>query len=78
LQKKCCIIKIFLSDELFDNFSKIDNLLIEALRERELTENSDENIRPSKTFTKLNDEISPLVEVIESQIQERLHYSDTP
>ena len=69
--------KIFLNKALFENFSTVDKSLMKALQERELSERYGEKIRPSQTFTKLKEEVTPLVEELESQIQERLHYSDT-
>lgn len=66
--------KIFLSTDLFDSFSKVDNLLSEALHEREIMERSRDYVPASKSFIKVRDETMSIVKNIEQHIQQRLHY----
>ncbi len=68
--------KIFLSKDLFDCFSKIDNILIEVIRKREAMERSKDYLDSIKVYNEINDEVVPLVQDLAILIQQRLHYQD--
>jgi hypothetical protein len=68
--------KIFLSRALFESFTKFDKMLSNALEEREIMERSRNYIPASKTFMKVRDEVLSTIEDLETQIQQRLHYTE--
>jgi hypothetical protein len=68
--------KIFLSQDLFGSFSIVDKLLTNALQERELMEKSGDFTIQSKDLITLREELFTTLDIIESQIQKRLHYTE--
>ncbi len=66
--------KIFLTSDIFELYSKIDDLLYDAIVEQEVgTEAKDSKMR-LKYYRNTKKEIEPIVREIESLVQERLHY----
>lgn len=67
--------KIFLSKDLFENFIKADKLLNKALVGWERNYNSLRKPESSE-YWQIGDELKTLMDLIETQIQNRLHYDE--
>ena len=68
--------RIFLSDDLKKLFTEADDLLWEALIEKEIGKECNDYKMMSKAYRKLRDNIDKILEKIEKQVQKRLHYHE--
>ena len=68
--------RIFLSDDLKKLFTEADDLLWEALIEKEIGKECNDYEMMSKAYRKLRDNIDKILEKIEKQVQKRLHYHE--
>jgi len=66
--------KIFLTKDLFDRFSKADNILRDIVIKWQYRKQSERDLPFEETHKVLTNEIAKIVEEIEKQVQERLHY----
>ncbi len=66
--------RIFLSDDLKGLFIDADNLLWETMTEKEIGESYKDYQMMHSAYKKLRDNIDEIIEKIEKQVQERLHY----
>jgi hypothetical protein len=71
--------RIFLSSDLQEQFTKIDNILWDTMIEREVGEggeDSDSRNMRINAYKKIRDDIDPIIKEIEALVQKRLHYHD--
>lgn len=68
--------RIFLSQDLRENFMKVDGILWESLIKREVGEEAKDNKMIIEAYRDIRDQVNPIVLEIERQVQERLKYSE--
>jgi hypothetical protein len=68
--------RIFLSQELKEQFNKADNLLWETLLTREVGEEANDHKMISNSYKKLKENIELIISTIEKLLQERLRYTE--
>ncbi len=68
--------RIFLSEELKEQFNKADELMWDVLVTREVGEEDTDRRMIHESYRKLNDNISPIISAIEKLVQERLRYKE--
>lgn len=66
--------RIFLSNDLKSLFTEADDLFWEALTGKEVGEECKDYQMMNESYRKLRDNIDQIIEKIEGQVQERLHY----
>jgi len=68
--------RIFLSSNLFKQFQKIDDVMWEAIVQREYGQEGDDQSMWLEAYKKIRDETNPIRDEIERLIQKRLHYHE--
>jgi hypothetical protein len=68
--------KIFLSPDLQEQFTKIDDVMWSAIVERKVGHEANDREMWHKAYKKIKEEINPIRDVIEKLVQTRLHYHD--
>jgi hypothetical protein len=68
--------RIFLSEELKEQFNKADDLMWDALVTREVGEQADDYKIIYESYKKLKENIDLIIVVIEKLVQERLRYNE--
>jgi len=68
--------KIFLSLDLQEQFTKIDDVMWSAIVERKVGHEANDHEMWHKAYKKIKEEINPIRDVIEKLVQTRLHYHD--
>jgi hypothetical protein len=68
--------KIFLSPDLQEQFTKIDDVMWSAIVERKVGHEANDHEMWHKAYKKIKEEINPIRDVIEKMVQARLHYHD--
>jgi hypothetical protein len=68
--------RIFLSSDLFQQFQRIDDVMWEGIVLREEGEEGDDREMRMDANSKIKDEVNPVRDEIERQIQRRLHYHE--
>jgi hypothetical protein len=68
--------RIFLSSDLFGQFRRIDDVMWEGIVLREEGEEGDDREMRMDANSKIKDEVNPVRDEIERQIQRRLHYHE--
>ena len=68
--------KIFLSLDLQEQFTKIDKILVSAIVQRKAGQEANGREMWGKAYEKINQEINPIMEVVEKLVQARLHYHE--
>lgn len=66
--------RVFLSSDLKEQFGKIDDLIWEALVNRETAKQTDDHKMWLKSFRIATNDIIPIKQTIEDLVQKRLHY----
>jgi hypothetical protein len=68
--------KIFLTPELQEQFTKIDDVMWSAIVERKVGHEANDREMWSKAYKMIKDEVNPIRDVIEKLVQRRLHYHE--
>jgi len=68
--------KIFLSPDLQEQFTKIDDVMWSSIVERKVGHEANDREMWDKAYKKIRDEVNPIRDVIEKLVQTRLHYHD--
>lgn len=68
--------KIFLTNDLYKEFEKIDDLLYGSIHEYQFGRESKDIQVITGVYKKLKEDVSPISIVIEGLVQKRLHYTD--
>lgn len=68
--------KIFLSPDLQEQFTKIDDVMWSAIVERKVGHEANNSEMWVKAYKKIKEEINPIRNVIEKLVQARLHYQE--
>ena len=68
--------RIFLSNDLKEQFTRIDDLIWEAMTDKEFSHVTKDFKAERKSYKEVQDEIAPLVDNIEALVQKRLQYED--
>ena len=68
--------RIFLSNDLKEQFTRIDDLIWEAMTDKEFSHEMKDFKAERKSFKVVQDEMAPLVENIETLVQNRLQYEE--
>jgi len=68
--------KIFLTQDLQEQFTKIDNVMWSAIVERKVGHEAGDREMWNKAYKKIWDEVNPIRDVIEKLVQTRLHYHE--
>jgi len=68
--------KIFLSQDLQEQFTKIDDIIWNAIVERKVGHEANDREMWDKAYKKIRDEVNSIRDVIEKLVQTRLHYQD--
>lgn len=66
--------RIFLSNDLKELFTKADDLFWESLSRKEIGKESKDYKMMNESYKTLRDNIDEVIEKIENQVQDRLHY----
>jgi len=69
--------KIFLSLDLKEQFTKIDNIALSAIVQRKVGQEINDRKMWGEAYMKTEKEIKPILEVVEKLVQNRLHYHET-
>jgi hypothetical protein len=68
--------KIFLSLDLQEQFTKVDDVMRSAIVERKVGHEADDHQMWVKAYKKIKEEVNPIRDTIEKQVQTRLHYHE--
>ena len=68
--------KIFLSSDLQEQFSKVDDLIWASICEMEADQSSRSRDLSIKAYKKIRDDVNPIKDKIQALVQTRLHYHD--
>lgn len=68
--------KIFLSPDLQEQFTKIDDVMWSAIVERKVGHEANDREMWDKAYNKIKQDINPIRNIIENLVQTRLHYQE--